>query len=81
MQLRTLAVLGLVLVGLSTALIVSLTAGEQVTLEETWVSDTDRENRVNHHAVGVDPGGSVLAPVAAVINTEPIGPTSCRSSA
>lgn len=41
-----------------------LTAGERTTLTETWVSDTARENEVNHHAVGVGPEGGVVAPVA-----------------
>lgn len=77
MRARTLVVLGLVLLGLAAALGASLTAGERVALTETWVSDTERDNRVNHHAVGVGPDGSVVAPVAAVVNTEPIGPTSC----
>ncbi|WP_254272040.1 PQQ-binding-like beta-propeller repeat protein [Haloarcula marina] len=47
-------------------------------LTQTWVSDTARENEVNHHAVGVGPRGNVVvAPVAAVPNAEPIGPDSC----
>ena len=36
-------------------------------LTERWVSDTERANEVNHHAVGVGPRGDVvLAPVAEV---------------
>lgn len=77
MRARTLVVLGLVLVGLAAVLGASMMAGEQVSVAETWVSDTARDNEVNHHAVGVGPNGSVVAPVAAVVNTEPIGPTSC----
>lgn len=77
MRVRTLAVLGLVVLSLATVLGASLMAGEQVALEETWVSDTARENRVNHHAVGVGPDGDVFAPVAAVVDTETMGPTSC----
>lgn len=77
MRLRTVVVLGLVLVGLAAVLGMGLTADERVTLTETWVSDTARNNQVNHHAVGVGPDGSVVAPVAAVVNTERIGPTSC----
>lgn len=39
------------------------------TLTETWVSDTPRENTVNHHAVGAGPDGDVVvAPVAEVVN-------------
>jgi outer membrane protein assembly factor BamB len=41
--------------------------GQGGTLEERWVSDTARENRLNHHAVGVSSDGEVIvAPVAAV---------------
>ena len=48
-------------------------------LTETWVSETPRENEINHHAVGVGPAGEVVvAPVAEVPNTEvPITDTSC----
>lgn len=36
-------------------------------LREAWVSDTSRDNEVNHHAVGVGPDDEVIvAPVAAV---------------
>lgn len=36
-------------------------------LREAWVSETPRDNEVNHHAVGVGPTGDVVvAPVAAV---------------
>lgn len=53
------ALLGLVALGLG------LASGGQLT--EQWVSDTPRENRVNHHAVGVGPDGEVVvAPVAEV---------------
>lgn len=46
------------------------------TLEERWVSDTPRDNQVNHHPVGAV-GDVVVAPVAAVVRTEEIGPHSC----
>ncbi|MFC7251817.1 PQQ-binding-like beta-propeller repeat protein [Halomicroarcula sp. GCM10025324] len=48
-------------------------------LTEQWVSDTPRDNRVNHHAVGVGPEGEVIvAPVAEVPNSDaPITNTSC----
>ncbi|MDS0283410.1 FG-GAP-like repeat-containing protein [Haloarcula onubensis] len=71
---------------LTAALCCSLLAGVVVaglaagggTLTQTWSSDTARDNEVNHHSVGVGPGGDVVvAPVAAVPNAEPIGPTSC----
>lgn len=40
--------------------------GQAGTLEEAWVSETARDNQVNHHAVGVGPTGTVVvAPVAA----------------
>lgn len=46
------------------------------TLAETWVSDTPRDNEVNHHpvAVGTD---VVVAPVSAVVGTVEMTPTSC----
>jgi outer membrane protein assembly factor BamB len=46
---------------------------------ETWISDTPRNNTVNHHAVGVGPSGDVVvAPVAEVPNSDvPITDTSC----
>ena len=48
-------------------------------LEERWVSDTARDNRVNHHAVGTGPDGNVIvAPVAEVPHSDvPITNTSC----
>jgi len=47
--------------------------------EETWISDTPRNNTVNHHAVGIGPEGEVLvAPVAEVPGAgTPITNTSC----
>jgi outer membrane protein assembly factor BamB len=49
------------------------------TLNEAWVSDTPRDNQVNHHAVGVGPNGNVIvAPVAEVPHSDvPITNTSC----
>jgi outer membrane protein assembly factor BamB len=48
-------------------------------LTERWVSDTPRDNDVNHHAVGVGPAGEVIvAPVAEVPHSDvPITNTSC----
>lgn len=47
-------------------------------LVELWVSDTPRENTINHHAVGVGPEGeTVVAPVAAVGGVEGLTETSC----
>jgi outer membrane protein assembly factor BamB len=48
-------------------------------LVEQWVSDTPRDNEVNHHAVGVGPAGDVVvAPVAELPNSDvPITNTSC----
>jgi outer membrane protein assembly factor BamB len=79
MRVRT----GLVLVGLVALLggfvvfaVGFSTAGG--TLTEQWVSDTARDNEVNHHAVGVGPDGTVVAPVAEVPNSGvPITNTSC----
>jgi outer membrane protein assembly factor BamB len=49
------------------------------TLSEAWVSDTPRDNQVNHHAVGVGPDGNVIvAPVAEVPHSDiQITNTSC----
>jgi len=49
------------------------------TLSEAWVSDTPRDNQVNHHAVGVGPDGNVIvAPVAEVPHSDiQISNTSC----
>lgn len=75
---------GLVLVGLLALLagIVVFAVGFSAsggTLEERWVSDTARDNRVNHHAVGVGPDGDVVvAPVAEVPHSDvPLTDTSC----
>jgi len=48
-------------------------------LTERWVSETPRDNEVNHHAVGVGPEGKVIvAPVAEVPNSDiPLTDTSC----
>lgn len=76
MELRTAVALVVLLAGLGTAAAAGVaTAGAD--LEVRWTSDTARDNEVNHHAVGVGPNGTVVAPVAAVVGTEPIGPTSC----
>lgn len=73
----------LVLVGLVVlfggVVVLGLDLGGGASLHERWVSDTARENRVNHHAVGVGPDGDVVvAPVAEVPNSGvPITETSC----
>ena len=68
MRLRTAAALLLVVGALAGAVLVGL--GSPATggsLTETWVSDTPRENRANHHAVGVGPDAEVVvAPVAEI---------------
>ena len=48
-------------------------------LTEVWISDTPRDNRVNHHAVGVGPGDDVIvAPVSEVPYSDaPITNRSC----
>ena len=49
-------------------------------LTEQWVSDTPRENEINHHAVGIGPAGDVIvAPVAEVPYADvPITNSSCE---
>jgi outer membrane protein assembly factor BamB len=74
------AVLGGLFVLLGGVLIFGLGAGAAGgTLSEAWVSDTPRDNEVNHHAVGVGPDGEVIvAPVAEVPHSDAtITNTSC----
>lgn len=76
MQLRTAVALGVVLCGLAVTAAVGIgTAGAD--LDVRWTSDTARDNRVNHHGVGVGPNGTVVAPVAERGDAEDYGPTSC----
>jgi outer membrane protein assembly factor BamB len=77
MRFRTLLVAGLLVASLTGVVAVGL-AGSGGALSQQWVSDTARDNEVNHHAVGVGPRDEVVvAPVAAVPNAEKIGPDSC----
>lgn len=48
-------------------------------LTERWMSDTERDNKINHHPVGVGPDGDVIvAPVATIApNNSRLSPTSC----
>lgn len=47
-------------------------------LHEQWVSPTPRENQLNHHPIGVGPNGeTIIAPIAAVPNSENLTNTSC----
>lgn len=47
-------------------------------LEEMWVSDTPRDTEINHHAVGVGPGGAVIvAPIAESRSGSEITSQSC----
>jgi outer membrane protein assembly factor BamB len=80
MRLRTVAVLGGLLVLLGALMIFGLgISSSGGTLSEAWVSDTPRDNEVNHHAVGVGQEGNVIvAPVAEVPNSDvPLTNTSC----
>lgn len=78
-------VTGVVLAGLVVVLggIAVLTLGGGGTpdgqLTERWISDTVRNNTVNHHAVGVGPDGEVIvAPVATIAaDNSRLSPTSC----
>jgi len=80
MRIRTalaLAGVAVVLVGLAVGAIAVPDGGGELT--ERWVSDTPRDNRVNHHAVGVGPDDEVVvAPIAEVPNADtPVTDTSC----
>lgn len=77
MRFRTLIIAGLLIAGLTGVIAVGLTDGGG-RLSQQWISETSRDNEVNHHAVGVGPrSDSIVAPVAAVPNAEEIGPDSC----
>ncbi|WP_254534546.1 outer membrane protein assembly factor BamB family protein [Halomarina litorea] len=75
MRIRTVVAVLCVVLALSGAALVAVLGGGG-SLEERWVSDTARDNRVNHHAVGAD-GGLVVAPVGEPGGTEGIGEFSC----
>lgn len=79
MRLRTGVVLAGPLVLFGGLIVFGLGGLSGGTLSEAWVSDTPRDNRVNHHAVDVGPDGNVIvAPVAEVPNSDvPITNTSC----
>jgi len=80
MRPRTVAVLGGLLVVFGGLIVFGLSISSSGgTLNEAWVSDTPRDNQVNHHAVGVGPDGDVIvAPVAEVPHSDvPITNTSC----
>jgi len=77
MRFRTLIVAGLLVASLTGVVALGLSDGGG-RLSQQWISDTARNNEVNHHAVGVGPRNDiVVAPVAAVPNAEEIGPQSC----
>ena len=65
-----------ILVALSAVAAVGLSTGGH-TLDERWISDTPRDNRVNHHPVTVAEPGVIVAPVAAVGGAGPYDSTSC----
>jgi outer membrane protein assembly factor BamB len=71
METRTAVVLGglVVLLGALAVFAVEVPSGAGFT--EAWVSDTPRDNDVNHHAVGAGPAGQVVvAPVAESSSSE-----------
>lgn len=76
MRPRTLVGLALVLGFLIAGALYGLSGTGGGSLSEAWVSDTARENEVNHHPVAAQ-GDLIVAPVAAVVNVEEIGPNSC----
>lgn len=78
MRLRT-AVAALLCCGALVGVMATGLSAESGALTQTWLSDTDRPNEVNHHAVGVGPRGEVIvAPVTGVPNAgRPLGPRSC----
>ncbi|RNJ26055.1 outer membrane protein assembly factor BamB family protein [Halosegnis longus] len=71
MRRRTTAAVVTICAMLGALALFGLVAGPSGQLTSEWVSDTPRENSVNHHAVGVGPDSDVvLAPVAEVPRDE-----------
>lgn len=80
MDRRTAAAVALVVAGavVATAAGIGSFGDPGGTLVETWVSDTARDNEVNHHPVAAGRDGDVVvAPVSAVSGTVEMTPTSC----
>lgn len=80
MRPRTGVVIIVVIALLGTVVFVGIDPVESSgSLQELWVSETPRDNQVNHHAVGFDPASQVLvAPVAEVpYQDTPITDSSC----
>lgn len=75
MKPRTAAVAVVVLAALSSVAVVGL-SDTGPDLAERWVSDTPRDDRRNHHAVGAE-GTIVVAPVTTVAGTADVSPTAC----
>jgi outer membrane protein assembly factor BamB len=75
MELRTAVAATLVLLALSSVAIVGL-ADSGPDLHERWTSDTSRDDRRNHHAVGVG-GDVVVAPVTTAAAKTDVSPTAC----
>ena len=79
MRLRTVLAVFAITALLAGLVVFGLGAGGGTSLSERWVSDTARDNEVNHHPIGVGPDGNVVvAPVATMAgeNTAPTD-TSC----
>lgn len=79
MRPRTAVAVLLVVAVLGAVVVVGLGGTSSGSLSEMWVSETARDNEVNHHAVGTGPQGDVIvAPVAEVPHSDvPITDTSC----
>ena len=80
MRRRTGVALAAVFGLLALVVVVGVGFGPGGELTERWVSDTPRENEINHHAVGIGPAGDVIvAPVAEVPYADvPITDSSCE---
>lgn len=76
MRIRTAVALVVVLGALGSVTAAGLTAST-AELSERWISDTPRDTRFNHHAIGTGPDGVVVAPVSRLGGSENMGPNDC----
>lgn len=78
MRTSTVVVVLAVVAGLVATLLLGAGAGSGGQLSANWVSDTARDNTLNHHPVGVGPNGTVVvAPVTGVPNVDEMDDQTC----
>ena len=81
MRFRTLVVLGGLVALIGAFTVFAFGPRAQGTVTELWVTDTLRNNRINHHAIGVGPDDRIIVtPVTAIPrpkSDQPLTKTSC----